>query len=175
MKINISRLQFSDKEEFLKFIKHQNFEDHSFFTRWKNFLHSDVELNSIVDKECNLSAKNGFRLIARNENGIICGYGLIDFFEEDEKKHVSVVGTIVDRDFRNQGIGSQLLKEEIQLCKLNNKLKIRASTHEHNVSSINLHESLGFTKEGIFIAEEFKENYLNIVSMALFLRPDFLK
>ena len=175
MKINISRLTSSDKELFLKFIKRQNIEDHFLFTRWKDSINSNERLDSIVNSECNLLEKNGFRLIAKNQDGVICGYGLIDFFSQQEKKHVSIVGTIVDKEFRNQGIGTQLLKEEIQLSKLHNKLKIRASAHEHNIPSIRLHESLGFTNEGVFVAEEFKEKYLNVVSMALFLETDFLK
>ena len=110
MKINISRLTSSDKELFLKFIKRQNVEDHFLFTRWKDSINSNERLDSIVGSECNLLEKNGFRLIAKNQDGVICVYGLIDFFPQEEKKHVSVVGTIIDKKFRNQGIGTQLLK-----------------------------------------------------------------
>ena len=80
------------------------------FTRWKDSINSNERLDSIVGSECNLLEKNGFRLIAKNQDGVICGYGLIDFFPQEEKKHVSVVGTIIDKKFRNQGIGTQLLK-----------------------------------------------------------------
>ena len=110
LKINISRLTSSDKELFLKFIKRQNIEDHFLFTRWKDSINSNERLDSIVGSECNLLEKNGFRLIAKNQDGVICVYGLIDFFPQEEKKHVSVVGTIIDKKFRNQGIGTQLLK-----------------------------------------------------------------
>jgi RimJ/RimL family protein N-acetyltransferase len=175
MKIQILRLSSLDKEDFFQFIKRQDLEDHFLFTRWKDSINSDEKLKNIIENECNLSEKEGFRIIGKNLDGRICGYGLIDFFSQKEKQHVSVVGTIVDNEFRGQGIGKQLLEEEIQISKSKNKLKIRASAHEHNVSSIKLHQSLGFVEEGKFVAEEFKEKYLNIISMALFLDSKLIK
>jgi L-amino acid N-acyltransferase YncA len=175
MKIHILKLSSSDKEIFFQFIRKQDLKDHFLFTRWRDSLNSDEKLNSIVESECNLSEKDGFRIIAKNLDGKICGYGLVDFFTQNEKQHVSVVGTIVDDEFRGCGIGKQLLEEEIRLSKLKNKLKIRASTHEHNIASIKLHQSLGFLEEGRFVAEEFKEKYLNIISMALFLDSKLIK
>lgn len=175
MKIQISKLSSLDKEDFIQFIKKQDLEDHFLFTRWKDVLNSNKELEKFVDKECIISENEGYRIIGRSLNGKICGYGLIDFFSQKEKQHVSVVGTIVDKEFRGQGIGKQLLEEEINLSKSKNKLKIRASAHEHNISSMKLHQSLGFIIEGKFVAEEFKEKYLNVISMALFLDSELLK
>ena len=175
MNIDISKLTPSDAESFFIFIKNQNENDHFLFTRWKNYLNSDEKLKNLVEKECNLPEKEGFRIVARDSNGKICGYGLIDFFIQPEKQHVSAVGTIVDKEFRGQGIGKQLLQEEINLSKSKNILKVRASAHEHNIQSVNLHKSLGFEVEGKFVAEEFNEKYLTVVSMALFLEPSITK
>ena len=175
MKIQILKLSSLDKEIFFQFIRKQDLKDHFLFTRWKDALNSDEKLNRIIENECNISEKDGFRIIGKNLDGRICGYGLVDFFIQNEKQHVSVVGTIVDNEFRGQGIGKQLLEEEIRLSKLKNKLKIRASTHEHNIASIKLHQSLGFLEEGRFVAEEFKEKYVNIISMALFLDSKLIK
>ena len=175
MNIQILRLSIIDKENFFQFVKRQNLEDHFLFTRWKDSLNSDDKLYNLIENECTLSEDKGFRIISKNLDGKICGYGIVDFFTQKEKQHVSVVGTIVDHEFRGQGVGKQLLEEEINLSKLNNKLKIRASAHEHNYASIKLHQSLGFIEEGKFLAEEFKEKYLNIISMALFLDDDLIK
>ena len=169
MDISISKLTTSDKHDLVNFIKKQDLEDHLLFTRWKDVVDSKEKLSQTVENECNLSKKNGLRLVGKTSTGKICAFGLIDFFLQKEKNHVALVGTIVAKEFRHQGIGKQMLREEINQSKLYLKTKIRASAHEHNIASIKLHKSLGFKEEGNFIAEEFNGKFLNVISMALFI------
>ena len=68
------------------------------------------------------------------------------------------------------GIGKKLLEKEIELGEKYKKKKLRATVHEHNISSMKLHLSLGFTVEGKFVAEEFDQGeFRNVMSLALFL------
>ena len=175
MEILISKLVSTDKDDLLNFIRKQNLEDHFLFTRWKDVINSPEKLLDIAENECNLSQKVGLRIIGRSSIGEICAFGLIDFFSQKEKKHVALVGTIVDKEFRQKGIGKQMLKEEIYQSELHHKSKIRASAHEHNIASIKLHKSLGFIQEGKFIAEEFNGKFLNVVSMALFVDSNLIQ
>ena len=175
MEILISKLVSTDKDDLLNFIKKQNLDDHFLFTRWKDVINSPEKLLDIAENECNLSQKVGLRIIGRSSIGEICAFGLIDFFSQKEKKHVALVGTIVDKEFRQKGIGKQMLKEEIYQSELHHKSKIRASAHEHNIASIKLHKSLGFIQEGKFIAEGMDGKFLNVVSMALFMDSNLVQ
>lgn len=169
MNIIIEKLKPSDEDVFYDFIKDQNNEDLFLFTRWKNYLSSESLLRKFIHEECNIDESSGLRLIARELDNQICGYGLIDFFEDSTKKHVAVVGTMVNHKFRQKGIGKQLLSKEIEICKNFKKKKIRVTVHEHNVASLKLHQKLGFLIEGKFIAEEYDNGkYRNVISLALF-------
>ena len=168
MDFQITRLQSHDIESMKDFIKNQSKDDLDFFTRWKKSDSLEI-LKQIVLDECNLSPDVGTRIIAKNSDGQIIGFGLIDFFKESKKKHVSVVGTIVDKKFRGLGIGKKLLESEIEISKQNQKNKIRATVHEHNIASVKLHQSLGFVIEGKFVNEEYDVEYRNVLSLALFI------
>jgi L-amino acid N-acyltransferase YncA len=169
--ILIEKLKTEDEAGFYDFIKRQNEEDLLLFTRWRSYISSESLLKKFIHQECNIDESSGLRLIAKDSDNKICGYGLIDFFKENSKKHVAVVGTMVDNKLRQQGIGKQLLSKEIEICKNFNKKKIRATVHEHNIGSFKLHQSLGFLIEGKFIAEEFYGKYINVLSLALFTEP----
>ena len=169
MKISIKRLTPKNEEEFFDFVKRQEENDLNFFTRWKESLNSEKLLKNFVNKECNKKEKDGIRIVAKSSDGQIYGLGLVDFFKSLNKKHVAIVGTIVDKKIRGKGIGKQLLHEEIKIGKKFSKKKLRATVHEHNVESMNLHLSAGFKIEGKFIAEEFDGEYRNVMSLALFL------
>ena len=171
MNIIIEKLKVEDEAGFYDFIKRQNEEDLLLFTRWRSYISSELLLKKFVHQECIIDESSGLRIIAKDSVNKICGYGLIDFFKENSKKHVAVVGTIVDNKFRQQGIGKQLLSKEIEICKNFNKKKIRATVHEHNIGSVKLHQSLGFLIEGKFIGEEFYGKYINVLSLALFTEP----
>lgn len=170
MNFSIEPLTSKDEKNFLDFIKSQEKSDLKFFTRWNNSIKSEEDLKKLVTYECNLNPKNGFRIIAQTEDGKIFGFGLIDFFTELQKKHVAIVGTIVDKKMRKMSIGKKLLEKEIKIGKKYKKKKLRATVHEHNTSSMKLHFSLGFTVEGKFVAEEFdQDEFRNVMSLALFL------
>lgn len=168
MNFEITSLHPNDSKNLENFIKHQSEDDLFFFSRWKNYDSSNV-FKKIIFDECNISPEIGVRIVAKNSSNEIIGFGLIDFFKEKNKKHVSIVGTIVDKKYRGLKIGKKLLEHEIQISKNNKKIKIRATAHEHNIASVKLHQSLGFSIEGKFVNEEFDTEYRNVLSLALFV------
>lgn len=171
MKILIEQLKPDDEKNFFDFIKRQDKNDLKLFTRWKNYISSKKLLKKFVSEECNKKEEEGIRIIAKLPDGQICGFGLIDFFKESLKKHVAIVGIIVDKKNRGHGIGKQLLKKEIEIGRKYNKKKLRATVHEHNIESMEIHQSVDFKIEGKFVAEEFDGKYRNVISLALFLEP----
>lgn len=171
MKILIENLKPHDEKKFFDFIKRQDKSDLILFTRWRNYSSSEKLLKKFVYEECNKKEEEGVRIIAKSIDGQIHGFGLIDFFNEPIKKHVAIVGTIVDKNNRGHGIGKQLLEKELEIGRKYNKKKLRATIHEHNVESMKLHLSVDFKVEGRFVAEEFDGKYRNVISLALFLEP----
>ena len=169
MKFSIKNLTIEDSDVFLEFIKKQDKSDLSLFTRWKKFLVSDELLKKFVNEECEKKSSDGIRIIAKTDEGKICGFGLIDFFTEFSKQHVAIVGTITDKSMRNTGVGKKLLQCEIEIGREFKKKKLRAIVHEHNIASMKLHTSKGFQLEGKFVAEEYDGEYRNVLSLALFL------
>jgi RimJ/RimL family protein N-acetyltransferase len=170
LSLTIKNLTIKDSKDFFEFIKKQDKSDLSLFTRWKSCIDSDKLLTKFVDEECKKNPVNGIRIIARTNEGKICGFGLIDFFTDISKQHVAIVGTVTDKSMRNIGIGKDLLQREIEIGQKFKKKKLRATVHEHNIPSLKLHSSLGFQQEGKFVAEEYDGEYRNVLSLALFLK-----
>lgn len=162
----IQKLTLSDEPSLIDFVNKQSKEDLKFFRRWNKLNQSREKL---VRTDCTISFLNGERIVAKTPSDKIMGFGLVDFFEESEKKHISVVGTIVDKEFRGLGLGKKLLENEIQISKKRKINKIRSTIHENNINSVKLHQSLGFHIEGTFVNEEFHKKFQNVLSLALFI------
>ena len=169
MNFTIKNLTINDSKDFFEFIKKQDKSELSLFTRWKSCIGSDDLLKKFVNEECKKNPLDGIRIIAKTDEGKICGFGLIDFFTDASKQHVAIVGTVTDKSMRNVGIGKNLLQREIEIGQEFKKKKLRATVHEHNIPSLKLHSSLGFQQEGKFVAEEYDGEYRNVLSLALFI------
>jgi len=110
MNFTIQKLTLSEEPELLNFINSQSKNDLNLFTRWNKL---NKSTKTMAHSECIIPSINGERIIAKTSSGKIVGFGLVDYFEEAKKNHVSVVGTIVDKEFRKFGLGKKLLKNEI--------------------------------------------------------------
>lgn len=166
MDFTIQKLTLSEKPSLINFINKQSKNDLDLFTRWNK---SNETIEKIANTECTIASTTGERIIAKTPSGQVIGFGLVDFFEDPKKNHVSIVGTIVDKEFRGLGLGKRLLEHEIDISRKRKKNKIRATVHEHNIESLKLHQSLGFEIEGKFVNEEFHGKYWTVLSLALFL------
>lgn len=87
------------------------------------------------------------RLIIVGENNV--NFGVLDFFDFDQKNKRLGIGILIDKDFRNQGIGKKALQKAIIYCFETLYLhQIYCNVMASNTHSIKLFESLCFVKCG---------------------------
>ena len=110
-----------------------------------NTLTSDFDefwSDSILKEE--LNADNSNYLIAKLNQKIVGFAGIKILMDEAD-----IMNIVVKKDSRNQGIGSLLLKELINLAKKLNLASITLEVMEENYSAIHLYRKFGFKQVGI--------------------------
>lgn len=165
----IRKLDVNDEEKLFNFLHQQDLSDANLYTRLRGIIGSEDKLRKFSHDECSIKEIEGERIIALYSEEI-SGLGLLDYFNNPEKKHVALVGIIVDKKIRGKGLGKKLLSKIVDIGIQKNIHKFRANVHEHNVSSMKMVKSLGFKEEGKFIDEEFDGQFHNVVSLALFTK-----
>ncbi|MCP4762303.1 MAG: GNAT family N-acetyltransferase [archaeon] len=110
--------------------------------------------------------ENSFR---RNSHKVIAQC-TIENVAWEASPHVAVLGIIVRKNYRNTGLGYQLMKYSLDKAKENGKKKIILSTFNTNENAIHLYEKLGFNKVG-FRNKHFFMNgkYIDEVLMEIWL------
>ena len=98
---------------------------------------------SVLQDEFN-SCNNSHYIVAKLQGKIVGFAGLKVMFDE-----VDIMNIAVRKDFRNQGIGSLLLKNLIELSKKLNLNSITLEVMEENYPAIHLYQKFGFKKCGI--------------------------
>lgn len=110
-----------------------------------NTLTSDFDefwnYNIIKDE---LNADNSNYLVAKLNQKIVGFAGIKILMDEAD-----IMNIVVKKDSRNQGIGSLLLKELINLAKKLNLTSITLEVMEENYSAIHLYKNFGFEQIGI--------------------------
>lgn len=79
----------------------------------------------------------------------IIGQCTIHHDDWEASEHVGTLGIIIRREFRNLGLGTQLIEFAIEESKQNGKKKIVLGTLVTNTFAIRLYEKLGFRRIGI--------------------------
>ncbi|MBY9008118.1 MAG: GNAT family N-acetyltransferase [Candidatus Lokiarchaeota archaeon] len=154
---------------------------------WKNFnevveerlylpvlysIDSQYEKQSWFD---NIKKSNEFCFVAENLNlktlsNNIVGQCEITNVEWDATMHVGNLGIIINKNYRNMGIGKRLIKMVIKEAKTYNKEKLILSCFSNNTRALNLYEKLRFKRVGIrrkqFLIDS---NYYDEVLMELFI------
>ena len=104
--------------------------------------------SSVLESEL----KNPFSeyIIAKLNNEIVGFAGVIDTVDQLE-----ITNIVVKKDFRNNGIGNELLEKLIKLAKENGKDKITLEVNSSNSAAIKLYEKNGFKNVG------FRKKYYN--------------
>lgn len=111
-----------------------------------------------------------------NSNNKIVGYGHLERFSQGWKRHIGRLGIAVHTDYRRKGVSKQIMAKLIDSAKALGLKKIWLSVHTANIRAIRLYESSGFRAEGIFSCEEERDGkFLDIVSMALHIKPEIVK
>jgi len=84
--------------------------------------------------------------------------------------HVGVLGMGVLKEYRNQGLGSQLLEKTLAHAKTNGLEKVELEVYESNTAAVNLYIKFGFEVEGKRIKSRKLDGcYDNIIQMGKFL------
>ena len=63
-------------------------------------------------------------------------------------RHTSVLGMSVDRNYRNQGIGTELMERAINWAKEKRIVRLELEVYTENIAAIRLYEKFGFGIEG---------------------------
>ncbi len=82
-------------------------------------------------------------------DGKVCGNALIYLNSLKKISHTALFAIIVDKEYRNKGIGSSLLKELFKLAKERFKLEMLHLEVYTSNPAITLYERLGFQKYGV--------------------------
>lgn len=119
-----------------------------------NFVYQSIcELeNEVLDFEIfeeifneNISNPNNIYLIAENENEYL---GFISFHTQKLLHHCGLVGEIqeffIDKSYRGQGIGRQLIIKIMLYASQNNLKSIEVTTNRKRVENVLIYENLGF-------------------------------
>lgn len=111
----------------------------------------------VRNKILNLS-EDDFWYVAEEEGHVI-GIVMLKRYSNNRKKHVGVIGLMVDRNYQGRGIGNLLLERIINIA--DNKLGIKRlelNVFVDNERAIKLYEKHGFKVEGIQKYAAIKNN-----------------
>jgi RimJ/RimL family protein N-acetyltransferase len=128
----------------------------------------------------NLKREQNVCIVADNldlkEPTNVIGQCEISNIEWDASKHVGSLGIIVQKEFRDMGIGTRLIDNAIRESKkLSNKEKIILSCFSNNERAIHLYEKIGFKEVGVREAQfKIEGRYYDELLMELFI-DDYLK
>ncbi|MHB9004318.1 MAG: GNAT family N-acetyltransferase [Coriobacteriia bacterium] len=131
---------------------------------WRRQLPSLDEERSFI---ASYDASNSTLVLAESDGRTVALAGLLGKSLEQES-HVGVIGVSVDRDYRGQGIGTQLLEHLIAWAPAHGISRIEIEAFANNPGAIALYERLGFEREGVRkAAVVVDEKYVDIIGLAL--------
>jgi RimJ/RimL family protein N-acetyltransferase len=157
-----------DLEMLLKFINDLAQEDTYITINQK--VPQKEEAKYLAERIKAIKEKNGFNLLAVYENKIIANGGVDR--QGNRQKHLGELGISISQGFRDEGLGSELMKELINLTKSFLKLKIvYLKVFGNNARAIHFYQKFGFKEcgrvpGGIF----YKKKYIDDVVMYLELK-----
>lgn len=96
-------------------------------------------------------AKNGHSIyLVAEENGAIVGHCFIRKRDipDSERSHTGALSILVNKEWRNRGIGTMLIKKALRLSRKKFDI-IQLSVLTNNPKAISLYKRLGFRKWGI--------------------------
>jgi RimJ/RimL family protein N-acetyltransferase len=63
-------------------------------------------------------------------------------------RHIAVLGMSVSREYRNQGIGTEMMKEAIKWARGNGIVRLELEVYADNAPAVHLYKKFGFEVEG---------------------------
>lgn len=114
-------------------------------TQISDTLHSDFdEFWSYATLKSELNADNSNYFVAKLNEKVVGFAGIKNMVDESD-----IMNIVVKKDFRNQGIGSFLLKHLIDFSKKHNIVSIMLEVMEENYPAIHLYKNFGFQQIGL--------------------------
>ena len=169
MEITIREANPDDAEEIIAYMERLSAEPNS------NIVVSPGEfIHNVEEEAARLSefatSENSVFLVAEFDGKII---GALNCQGGKRKavRHAVILGLSVDRDWRNQGIGGQLMARALEWAKGTGIVKrIELAVFERNKVAIHLYQKFGFEVEGKRRKAIFRDGeYLDGLMMALLL------
>jgi L-phenylalanine/L-methionine N-acetyltransferase len=110
------------------------------------------EANVPLDKETERIRRDleigNLCVLGQAEGRIIAQLGCVVDRSFAITRHTAVLGMSVDRNYRNQGIGSALLERAINWAKEQGIVRLELEVYAENLAAIHLYEKFGFGIEG---------------------------
>lgn len=164
MSITIRLATIEDMSSVLEIVNHE-------------ILHStaiwDYEIRLLAQQQAIFKEKKekGFPFLVAEKEGRLVGFGTYGPFRFKEGYKFTVEHSVyVDKDFHGNGIGSLLLKEMIELAKIQKLHTMVGVIDSENIGSIVFHEKLGFEKVGHIKETGYKFNrWLDSIFVQLIL------
>lgn len=104
------------------------------------------------------------------ENNKVIGWCDIFPLENPRQKHRGSMGMGILKDFRGNGLGTQLLEKTLQKAKIFGLEKIELHVYTTNINAIALYKKLGFEQEGyVKHYRKLDDQYFDSLAMAKFL------
>lgn len=103
----------------------------------------------------------GGRVVASSDIHVLGGY----------EKHVGVLGIVVQKGFRDSGIGTEMMKTMIEQARTLGLKVLTLQAFATNKRAIHVYENVGFVETGRIPKKFFKENqYIDEVIMTKLIR-----
>lgn len=118
-----------------------------------------------------LASDNSVFLIAVLPSGQVIGACLLKGGQRKANRHSGGIGIDVNREWRNKGVGTDLMRHVIDWAKKSNIItRIELDVITDNARAIHVYEKLGFKMEGKQLATLYKDGgYLDFYVMGLLL------
>ena len=139
-KANIKDLNDILRLNFDLFKKEQKEYDSSLNLKWTYKNGKDIFRDRILKK-------NGFIEVAEVKNKIVgyaCGEIVEGQLHRKRAKYAKLRNMLIERNFRNKGIGSRLVKDFLRWCNRNKVNYIAVTAFAQNTQAIDFYRKLGF-------------------------------
>lgn len=121
-----------------------------------------------------LEADNRLALLAVDEVGNIIGTLNCDPSGPRGYRHTVSIGIAVRLDWRDQGVGTALMRSALDWCASNKTIKrVELTVFTNNRRAIHVYEKLGFVREGVRKSVYYKHGeFLDLLHMGIVYERD---
>ena len=109
--------------------------------------------------------------LEKKRGNSIVGQITIENVMWEAAEHVGILGIIIQKDYRNQGLGQKIIEHAKNIAKSRGKKKLILTSLSDNEISVNLYEKCGFEVVGKYKKQYYiKDYYVDEILMECFLK-----